>query len=103
MENNRRCDTNSINPIFYYILDIEVTSQSLSNFFVELRSAVCHNNAQVVKLKYIYSSINLFCIHGITFPKIRDESYVMSHDQINLSFDKNCCFTWRVNLSHDIV
>ena len=23
---NRRCDTNSINPIFYYILDIEMTS-----------------------------------------------------------------------------
>ena len=43
---NRRCDTNSINPTFYYILDIEMMSQSLSNFFMELRAAACHNNSQ---------------------------------------------------------
>ena len=27
----------------------------------------------------------------------------MSHDKINLSFDKSCCLTWCVNLLHDIV
>ena len=51
--NDKIFDTNSINPIFYYILNMEMKSQSLSNFCVELQAPARHNNSQVHLLQYL--------------------------------------------------
>ena len=51
--NDRIFNTNSINPFFYYILNMEMKSQSLSNFCMELQAPACHNNPQVHSLQHL--------------------------------------------------
>ena len=51
--NNRIFNTNSINPIFYYSLNMEMKSQSLSNFCIELQAPARRNNSQVHLLQHL--------------------------------------------------
>ena len=51
--NDRIFNTNSINPIFYYILNMEMKSQSFSNFCMELQAPPHHNNSQAHLLQHL--------------------------------------------------
>ena len=51
--NDRIFNTKSINPIFYYILNMEMKPQSLSNFCMELQAPARHSNSQVHLLQHL--------------------------------------------------
>ena len=74
--NDRIFNANSINPIFYYILNMEMKSLSLSNFCMELQAPARHNNSQV----HLLQLICLFFSHSIISPKMQDK--VVSQDKI---------------------
>ena len=101
--NDRIFNANSINPIFYYILNMKMKSQSLSNFCMELQAPAHHNNSQIPLLQLIY----LFFSHSITSPEMQDK--VISYDKkYYLSCNKNaalpdvstCCTTLFECLQH---
>ena len=81
---------------------MEMKSQSLSNFCMELQAPARHSNLQVHLMQLIY----LFFSHSITSSKMQDK--VMSHDKIYFSCNKNaalsgvstCCMTVFECLQH---
>ena len=52
--NDKIFSINSINPIFYYTLNMEMKSQSLSNFCMKLQAPARHNNLQVHLLQHLF-------------------------------------------------
>ena len=67
--NDRIFNINSINTIFYYILKMEMKSQSLSNVCMEPQAPARHNNLQV----HLLQLIHLFFSHSITWPEMQDK------------------------------